>query len=65
MRAVPVVDVPANLILLNAIAFLDLALQLIAPAVDDIKVVVGKFAPLLSYRLLEPRPVCSEDKEEV
>jgi hypothetical protein len=46
LSIVPVVDLPADLILLVAVPLLDLAFELIAATVDHIEIVVGKLAPI-------------------
>jgi hypothetical protein len=57
LTAVPVVDIPANTILLDAVAFLNLAFKLIAPAGDLVEVVVSESTPLLFHLALELLPV--------
>jgi hypothetical protein len=47
LRIGPVVDVLFGLILRETVSLLDLPLQLLAPAVDDVEVIVGELAPLL------------------
>lgn len=47
LSAVPVVQIAARSIFLDAIALLDLALELVAIACDLIKIIVSEFAPLL------------------
>jgi hypothetical protein len=49
LPAVPVVDVTPNLVFGIPVSFLKLSLQLIAPAVDDIEIVVCQLSPLLLY----------------
>src|SRR5262249_20117960 len=57
LGAVPVVDVLAHLVAGDAVALLDLALELLAVAGDDIEVVVGQAAPLFLHLALELLPV--------
>ena len=57
LRAVPVVDVLADLVLGDAVALLDLAFELVALAGDDVEVVVGQLAPLLLDLALDLLPV--------
>lgn len=57
LTTIPVVDVFLGLVLRIAIALLDFALQLLALAIDDIKIVVGEFAPLLLNLALHLFPV--------
>jgi hypothetical protein len=45
LSAIPVVDVFAGLVLRNAITLLNFAFQLIAAAVDDIKIIVRRVRP--------------------
>src|SRR5262245_12590438 len=46
---IPVVDVLADLILGQTVALLDLALELIPAAGDDVEIIVGELAPLLLH----------------
>lgn len=48
LATIPVVNVFSGAVLLVTVALLNLAFQLFALAVDDVKVVVGEFAPLLA-----------------
>jgi hypothetical protein len=51
----PVIHVPADLVLSQTIPPLNLALELIPPAVDDVKVIVSELTPLffdLTFHLL-------------
>ena len=47
LSAIPVVNVLARLIFCDAVSLLYFALQLVPMAVDDVKIIVGEFAPLL------------------
>src|SRR5262245_28949896 len=47
LRRIPIVDVLADLILGQTVALLNLALELIPAASDDIEIVLGELAPLL------------------
>jgi hypothetical protein len=58
LRRIPIVDVPAHLILGKAIALLDLAFQLLAAAVDCVQVVAGELAPLFLDLALDLLPIC-------
>ena len=57
LTTIPVVDVFLGLVLRIAIALLDLAFQLLALAIDDVKVIVSEFAPLLLDLALHLLPV--------
>jgi hypothetical protein len=57
LRAVPIINLFASLILGIAIAFLDLAFELVAPPVNGIEVVIGEFAPLLLDPAFDLLPV--------
>ncbi len=57
LATVPIIDVAANSILLDAVAFLNFAFELITLAGDLIKIVVSEFAPLLLDLALELLPV--------
>src|SRR5262245_13043775 len=57
LRTVPVVNVLAHLVLGEAVALLDFAFQLLAPAGDDVEIVVGELAPLLLDLALDLLPV--------
>src|SRR5690349_9811542 len=57
LRAVPGVDVLADLILGEAVALLNLAFELVAAAVDDIEIVIGELAPLFLHLALDLLPV--------
>src|SRR5258707_9593001 len=55
LRAVPVVDILAHLILGDAVPLLNLAFELVALAANDIEIVIGQLAPLrfdLAFDLL-------------
>ena len=55
LSAVPVIDVAADAVLLEAVTFLDLAFELVALAGDAVEVIVGELAPLffdLAFDLL-------------
>src|SRR5260370_38839258 len=56
-RPEPVVHVLVDLILGEAVALLKLALELVAPALDDVEIVVGELAPFLFGGALELFPV--------
>src|SRR5882724_9222131 len=47
LRAIPVVDILAHLVLGDAVPLLDLAFELVALAANEIQIVVGQLAPLL------------------
>src|SRR5262249_62028189 len=53
----PVVHVLAGLVLGHAIALLNLALELIAAAVDDVEVIVSELAPLFLYLAFDLLPI--------
>jgi hypothetical protein len=57
LPAIPVVDVAAGAILLDAVAFLDLAFELVALAGDAVEVIVGELAPLFLDLALDLLPV--------
>src|SRR5204862_204609 len=57
LAIVPVVDVPADLILLMPVALLDPAFELIAPTVDHVEIIVGQLAPLLLDLAFDLLPV--------
>src|SRR3954467_9024152 len=55
LRAVPVVDILAHLVLGDAVPLLDLAFELVALAANEIQIVVGQLSPLffdLAFDLL-------------
>src|SRR5580693_592721 len=56
-RPEPVVHVLVDLILGEAVALLQLAFELVAPALDDVEIVVGELAPFLLGGALELFPV--------
>src|SRR5262245_21171932 len=57
LRRVPIVDVLADLIFGQTVALLDLALELISAAVDDVKIVVGELTPLLLHLPFDLLPI--------
>ncbi len=55
MTAAPVIDLLADLILRKAVSLLNLALELIATAINDVEIIICEFSPLfldLSFGLL-------------
>src|SRR5262245_20619811 len=57
LRRVPIVDVLADLILGQTVALLDLALELITAAADDVEIFVGELAPLLLHLPFDLLPI--------
>src|SRR5262245_44434908 len=57
LRRVPIVDVLADLILGQTVALLDLALELITAAANDVEIVVGELAPLLLHLPFDLLPI--------
>src|ERR1700755_3297692 len=57
LRGHPIVDILFGLVLGEAVPLLDLSLELVALAVDDVEVIVGKLAPLLLHLTLDLLPV--------
>lgn len=57
LTTVPVVDIFLGSILFIAVTLLDLPLELLALAIDDVEVVVGEFASLLLDLTLHLLPV--------
>src|SRR5262245_9802816 len=57
LRRVPVVDVPADLILGQTVALLDLAFELIPATRDDVEIIVGELAPLLLHLPFDLLPI--------
>jgi hypothetical protein len=57
LATVPVVDVFLGLILCVAVTLLDLTFELVALAVDDVKIVVRELAPLFLDLALDLLPV--------
>src|SRR5262245_9732568 len=57
LRRVPVVDVPADLILGQTVALLDLAFELIPATRNDVEIVVGELAPLLLHLAFDLFPI--------
>jgi hypothetical protein len=59
LTVVPVIDFLFGLILLIAVALLDLAFELILLARYRVKIIVGQLAPLFLYLALDLLPVTS------
>lgn len=57
LTAVLVVDFFVGLIFLITVSLLELAFELIALAIDDVKIIVGKLTPLLLDLALDLLPV--------
>lgn len=57
LRAVPVIDIFADLILGEAILFLNQALQLVATPGDPVEIVIGQIAPLFLHFAFDLFPV--------
>src|SRR5262245_31899368 len=57
LRRVPVIDVPADLILSQTVALLDLAFELIPATRNDVEIVVGELAPLLLHIPFDLLPI--------
>src|SRR3981081_632336 len=56
-RPEPVVHIPVDLVLGKAVALLQLAFELLAPALDHVEIVVGELAPFFLGGALELLPV--------